>query len=37
MLSQPRWFQVLLIMLLLLVALLAFFSDTTAPFVYQGF
>ena len=36
-LKQPRWFQVLLVMLLLAVALLAFFSDTTAPFVYQGF
>ncbi len=36
-LQRPRWFQVLLVMLLLLVALLAAFSDTTAPFVYQGF
>jgi hypothetical protein len=37
MLNQPRWLQVLLTALLLLVATLAFFSDTTAPFVYQGF
>ncbi len=36
-LQQPRWFQALLVMLLLLVALLAAFSDTIAPFVYQGF
>jgi hypothetical protein len=31
------WAQVLLVLVLLLVALLAFFSDTTAPFVYQAF
>ena len=36
-LTMPRWFQVLLVVLLLFVALLAFFSDTIAPFVYQGF
>jgi D-alanyl-lipoteichoic acid acyltransferase DltB (MBOAT superfamily) len=36
-LTWPRWAQVLLVLLLLLVAGLAFFSDTTAPFVYQGF
>ncbi len=36
-LMQPRWLQVILVMLLLFIALLAFFSDTTAPFVYQGF
>lgn len=36
-LSWPRVWQVLLVMLLLGVALLAFFSDTTAPFVYQAF
>ena len=36
-LTRPRWLQVLLVMLLLLVSLLAAFSDSTAPFVYQGF
>lgn len=36
-LVQPRWLQVLLILTLVLVSLLAFFSDSTAPFVYQGF
>ena len=36
-LNWPRWAQVLLVFALLLVALLAFFADTTAPFVYQGF
>jgi hypothetical protein len=35
--SLPRWFQVLLVVLLLFVAVLAFFADATAPFVYQGF
>lgn len=36
-LNWPRWAQVLLVITLLLVALLAFFADTSAPFVYQGF
>ena len=31
------WAQVLFVLVLLLVALLAFFSDSTAPFVYQAF
>lgn len=36
-LEAPRWVQVLLVIILLGVSLLAFFSDTTAPFVYQAF
>ncbi len=36
-LDAPRWLQVLLVVVLLGAALLAFFSDTTAPFVYQAF
>lgn len=36
-LGWPRWAQVLLMLALLTAALLAFFADTTAPFVYQGF
>lgn len=36
-LNLPRWAQVLLVILLLLAALLAFFADTSTPFVYQGF
>ncbi len=36
-LSWPRVWQVLLVVVLLLVALLAYFSDATAPFVYQAF
>ncbi len=36
-LGIPRWSQVLLVVILLGAALLAFFSDTTAPFVYQTF
>ena len=36
-LNLPRWAQILLVVTLLLVALLAFFADTSAPFVYQGF
>jgi len=36
-LGAPRWVQVLLVVILLGAALLAFFSDTTAPFVYQAF
>lgn len=36
-LGVPRWVQVLLVVILLGAALLAFLSDTTAPFVYQAF
>ena len=36
-LRWPRIWQVILVVVLLGVALLAFFSDTTAPFVYQAF
>ncbi len=36
-LGSPRWVQVLLVIVLLGASLLAFFSDTTAPFVYQAF
>ena len=35
--AWPRWAQVLLVLALLTAALLAFFADTAAPFVYQGF
>ncbi len=33
----PRWAHVLLVLTLLTASLLAFFADTAAPFVYQGF
>lgn len=36
-LRWPRWSQVIFILIFLLVALLAFFSDAFAPFVYQAF
>lgn len=36
-LTWPRIWQILFVVVLLGVALLAFFSDTTAPFVYQAF
>ena len=36
-LNQPRWLQIGLVMILLLATLLAVFSDSVAPFVYQGF
>lgn len=35
--TAPRWAQVLLVVILLGTALLAFYSDTTAAFVYQTF
>ena len=33
----PRFWQMLFILVLLGISLLAFFSDSAAPFVYQGF
>jgi D-alanyl-lipoteichoic acid acyltransferase DltB (MBOAT superfamily) len=36
-LHWPRWAQILVVVVLLLAALLAFFADTSTPFVYQGF
>ena len=36
-LNWPRWAQVSVVLVLLMAASLAFFADTTAPFVYQGF
>ena len=35
--AWPRWAQILLVLTLLTAALLAFFADSAAPFVYQGF
>ena len=36
-LTWSRWGQIVIIFVLLVAALLAFFSDTIVPFVYQGF
>lgn len=36
-LNWPRWAQVIVVLVLLVAASLAFFADSTAPFVYQGF